>query len=93
MLKLHGRTATGIVVPAEVIERLGVGRKPAVRVALGDYVYRTTVASRGDRFLVPVSGEHRAAAGVAAGDELEVGIELDRVDKALAALRERRKRP
>lgn len=31
----------------------------------------------GGRFLVPLSAENRAAAGVAAGDEVDVGIALD----------------
>ncbi len=31
----------------------------------------------GGRFLVPLSAENRAAAGVAAGDEITVEIELD----------------
>jgi uncharacterized protein YdeI (YjbR/CyaY-like superfamily) len=44
---------------------------------IGAYAYRTTVASRGGRFLVPLSAEHRAGAGVAAGDEVDVDVELD----------------
>ncbi len=76
-LELNGKTATGIRVPAEVVEGLGAGRKPAVLVTIGGHTYRTTVASRGDRYLVGVSAENRAAAGVAAGDELEVEIQLD----------------
>jgi hypothetical protein len=75
-LELNGKTATGIEVPASVVEALG-GRRPAVTVTLREHTYRTTVASMGGRFLIPVSAEVRAAAGVAAGDELDVGIELD----------------
>jgi hypothetical protein len=74
---LAGKTATGIEVPPEVVEGLGSGKKPPVRVTIGAYTYRTTVAARGARFLVPVSGENRERAGVAAGDEVEVEIELD----------------
>jgi hypothetical protein len=76
-LQLHGRTATGLEVPPEVVDALGAGRKPAVHVRIGEYAYRSTVAPRGDRYLVPVSGEHRAGAGVAAGDTVEVTLELD----------------
>jgi hypothetical protein len=76
-IQLAGKTATGIQVPAELIERLGAGKKPAVRVTIRGHTYRTTVASRGDRFLVGVSAENRASAGVGAGDELDVEIELD----------------
>jgi hypothetical protein len=76
-LQLGGKTATGIVVPSEVVESLGAGRKPPVRVTIAGHTYRSTIASRGDRYLVGVSAENREAAGVAAGDELDVEIELD----------------
>jgi uncharacterized protein YdeI (YjbR/CyaY-like superfamily) len=46
-------------------------------VTIGGHTYRTTVATRGDRYLVGVSAENRESAGVAAGDELDVEIELD----------------
>lgn len=76
-VELGGKTATGIPVPAEVVAALGSSRKPAVRVTIGGHTYRSTIASRGDRFLLPLSAENRAAAGVAAGDEVDVEIELD----------------
>ncbi|MEA2193763.1 MAG: hypothetical protein QOG42_197 [Solirubrobacteraceae bacterium] len=76
-LELGGKTATGIHVPDDVVAALGSSRRPPVRVTLGRHTYRTTVARMGGRFLVPVSAEVRAAAGVAAGDELDVQIELD----------------
>lgn len=72
-----GKTATGLPVPNEVVEALGSGKRPKVVVTVAGYRYRTTVAPMGGRYLVPLSAEHRNAAGVAAGDEVEVGIELD----------------
>jgi hypothetical protein len=76
-IELHGKTATGIVVPSDVVEALGGGKKPPVSVTLGGHSYRTTIAPRGERYLIPVSAENRAGAGVAAGDEVDVDIELD----------------
>src|ERR671932_2400600 len=76
-LEKAGKTATGIEVPSEIVEALGAGRRPPVRITLGDHTYRSTVARRGERYLLPVSAENREAAGVAAGDELEVTIALD----------------
>lgn len=77
-LQLHGKNATGIEIPPEVIQELGSGKKPAVTVTLdGSYTYRSTVATMGGVHLVGVSAEHRAASGVAAGDEVEVTLELD----------------
>ena len=74
---LSGKTATGIRVPPEVIEELGAGRKPPVRVTIGGHSFRTTVAPRGDRYLVGINAQNREAAGVSAGDEVDVDIELD----------------
>ncbi len=77
IVELGGKTATGIAVPDNVVAALGSGKRPPVRVTIGAYSYRTTVAPMGGRFFVPLSAENRAAAGVAAGDELDVDIELD----------------
>jgi hypothetical protein len=77
VLQLEGKTATGIRVPAEVVAALGPGKRPAVRVTINGHTYRSTVAPLGGVFMLPVSAEHRASAGVAAGDEVAVEIALD----------------
>jgi len=79
-----GKTATGLPVPADVVEALAAGKRPAVRVTVGGHTYRSTVAPRGGRFLVPLSGENRAAAGVAAGDAVEVELEVDTEPREVA---------
>ncbi|HJY96839.1 MAG TPA: YdeI/OmpD-associated family protein, partial [Streptosporangiaceae bacterium] len=76
-VQLNGKTATGIEVPDEVVAGLGQGQRPPVRVTIGGYSYRTTVARMDGRFLVSLSAENRAGAGVAAGDEVEVDLEID----------------
>jgi hypothetical protein len=77
VLELNGKTATGFVVPPEVVEKLGSGKRPAVVVRIGRHSYRNTVAVMGGQFMIGVSAENRAAAGIAAGDEVEVELELD----------------
>ena len=72
-----GKTATGIEVPESVMDALNAGRKPAVRVTIGSYTYRSSVATVDGKSMVGVSAEHRAGAGVAGGDEVDVDIELD----------------
>ncbi|MCC7452247.1 MAG: DUF1905 domain-containing protein [Anaerolineae bacterium] len=74
---LSGKTATGIRVPPEIVEALGTGKRPAVRVTINGYTYRSTVTPLGGAFMLPISGEHRQGAGVAAGDEVEVDLEPD----------------
>lgn len=82
-VQLDGKTATGIRVPDEIIEALGGGNRPRVRVTLGGYSYQTTVGRMRGEFLFPVSAAVREQAGVAAGDEVEVGIELDTAPREL----------
>jgi hypothetical protein len=74
---LGGKTATGIEVPAEIVEALGSGKRPAVNVTINGHTYRSTVAPMGGKFWLPVSAEQRENTGVAAGDEIEVDVELD----------------
>jgi hypothetical protein len=76
-LELHGKTATGFEVPATVVERLGSGKRPPVRVTINGYTYRNTVAVMGGKYMLGVSAEHRAGAAVAAGDKVEVELVLD----------------
>jgi hypothetical protein len=74
---LEGKTATGFRVPADVVASFDRGKRPPVTVTINGYTYRSTVAAYGDDYLLPLAAEHRAAAGVAAGDEIEVSLELD----------------
>ena len=76
-LVLHGKTATGFEVPAEVVEAFGAGKRPPVKVTINGYTYRNTIAPMGGTYLVGASAEHRSGAGVAAGDLLDVELELD----------------
>ncbi len=76
-MEQNGKTATGIRVPDEVVEALGSGKRPAVTVTINGYTYRNTIAVMGGVFMVGVSAEHRAGAGVAGADEVDVDIALD----------------
>ena len=71
------KTATGIKVPPEVVEALGQGRRPAVTVTINGFTYRSTVAVMGGDYMIGVSAENRAGAGVRGGDEVDVDLELD----------------
>lgn len=76
-IQLNGRTATGIEVPASLVAILGPSKRPAVRVTINSYTYRSSVASMGGRFMLPVSAEVREAARVGAGDRVDVDLDLD----------------
>jgi len=79
-----GKTATRITVPDEIVTALGAGRKPAVSVTINGYTYRSSIASMGGEFKIPVSAEVREAAGVKGGDELDVEIALDTAPREVA---------
>src|SRR5215213_6903668 len=72
-----GKTATGIRVPDEIVEALGAGKRPPVRVTINGYTYRSTVAVMGGAYMVGLSAENRAGARAGGGDEVEVQIEVD----------------
>ena len=80
---LGGKTATGIQVPDEVVEKLGSGKRPPVVITVAGYSYRTTVAVMGGAYFVPLAAEHREAAGVEAGQEVDVDIELDTAPRVI----------
>jgi hypothetical protein len=76
-IESNGKTATGFQVPDDTVAALGAGKRPPVRVTINGHTYRSTVASMGGRFMVGVSAENRVAGGIAAGDEVDVDLELD----------------
>jgi len=76
-IELGGKTATGFQVPPDVVAALGKGKKPPVNVTINGHTYRSTVAAYGDLYMLPLSAENRTAAGVAAGDTVEVELALD----------------
>ncbi|HEY8177948.1 MAG TPA: YdeI/OmpD-associated family protein [Candidatus Limnocylindria bacterium] len=76
-LETEGKTATGINVPAEVVDALGGGRRPRVTVTINGHTYRSSVAVLGGRYMLGVSAENRAAAGVEGGQDVDVELELD----------------
>lgn len=71
------RNNTGIEVPAEIVEKLGAGKKPLVVVTLNGYTYRNAIAVMEGKNLIALSAEHRSKAGVKGGDAVEVTLELD----------------
>lgn len=71
------KNATGIIVPAEVVAALNGGKRPKLVVNLNGYTYRTTMGGYGETFMIPVSQERRAEAGLEPGQAVEVTLELD----------------
>ena len=73
----HGGNTAGFEIPDAVVEELGGGRRPKVVVTVGAHTWRSSIANMGGRFMLGVSMANREAAGVAAGQVLDVDVELD----------------
>ena len=76
-LLLQGKSATGFAVPDEVVASLGASKRVAVVVTIGDYSYRSTVGPYRGANMLPVSAANREGARIAAGDIVEITLELD----------------
>ncbi len=59
------------------------GRRPAVAVTLNGHGYRTTVGVMGGTAKIPVSAAVREAAGIAAGDLVDVEIVADSAPRTI----------
>ena len=84
LIQSGGKTAAGIEVPPEIVEALGAGSKPPVRVTIAGHTYRSSIATMGGVFMVGVTNEFRRESGVAAGDTVDVDIELDTEPREVA---------
>jgi hypothetical protein len=76
-LRGGGGNTAGFLVPDEVVEVLGGGRRPKVVVTIGAHTWRSSIVNMGGQFMLGVSMANRAAAGVVAGEVLDVQVELD----------------
>ncbi|QMW23225.1 YdeI/OmpD-associated family protein [Sandaracinobacteroides saxicola] len=75
---LAGQTknVTGIEVPPHVIDALGAGQRPRLKVRLNGYEYISTVGKMDGKFMISLSAQHREAAGLKGDDEVDVTLEL-----------------
>jgi hypothetical protein len=69
-------TGTFVIVPIDVRAAFGRAR-PAIRVTINGYTYRSTIAVYGAESYVGIAREHREAARVTVGDRVTVGLEID----------------
>jgi hypothetical protein len=73
----------GIVVPESVMSQLGTAKRYPVIVTVNGYTFRNTVGWYQGAYRIGFSAEHRAAAGVQGGDEVEAILELDDAPRIL----------
>jgi len=82
-LQATGGTTTGFEVSDEQVEELGGGKRPKVSVTVKGFTFRTSIARMGESYWLGVSSDRREAAGVRAGDVLELEVVLDTAPRAV----------
>ncbi|WP_435737943.1 YdeI/OmpD-associated family protein [Cellulosimicrobium sp. PMB13] len=83
-VEASGGTTTGLPVPEDVALSFGRGRKFPVRVTIGGHTYRSSLTFYRGQFVISLSAANREAAGVAAGDDVEIDVEVDDAPRTVA---------
>jgi hypothetical protein len=73
----------GLEVPEEVVESLGGGKRPNITITINGHSWKSRMAIMRGRYLIGLSTANRRSAGVEAGDDVEVQIELDTVPRVV----------
>lgn len=68
---------TGIEVPEQNLLELDAGKRVPVSVTVNGYVYQSTIAPMGGKYLIPFAKSHRDASGLNGGDEIDVLLSVD----------------
>jgi hypothetical protein len=72
-----GKTTTGVAVPAAIVDALGSGKRPKVRVTVGQHTFRSSVAPMNGTYMLGLNADVRQQTGIAGGDVIELEIRLD----------------
>jgi hypothetical protein len=67
----------GLEIPERVVDALGGVKRPPVTITVNGHTWKSRVAIMRGRYLLGLSNANRRAAGIATGDEVEVGVQLD----------------
>ena len=82
-LQSTGGTTAGFQIPDEFVTELGGGGRPKVVVRVNGFEYRSSIAKMGGDYWLGVSNERRQAAGIKAGDTLDLEIVLDTQERTI----------
>jgi hypothetical protein len=80
---LQGDAGQFIAVPPEIVQTLGPGKRPAVRVVINGVELRTTLAAYGGGTQIGLRREIREAAQIVPGESIEVSVELDTLPRSV----------
>jgi hypothetical protein len=69
--------ATAVEIPDAVVQALGPQGRPPIAITINGHGWRSRVAVMRGMHLIGISAAHRAAAGIAEGDTVDVDVVLD----------------
>jgi uncharacterized protein YdeI (YjbR/CyaY-like superfamily) len=69
--------ATAVEIPEDVMQSLGPQGRPPVTITINGHTWRSRVAAMRGQKLIGISAAHRAAAGIAEGEIVEIDVALD----------------
>jgi hypothetical protein len=75
--------ATAVEVPPAVTDALGPQARPPITVTINGHSWRSRIALMRGQRLVGISAAHRAAAGIAEGDVVEIDLALDEAPRTV----------
>jgi len=67
-----------------VLTALDAGKRPKVVVTVGNHTYRSSIMPYRGKNMISLSADNRQKAGVEAGQEVEVEVELDTAPRVVA---------
>lgn len=74
---------TGIVVPPEMVAKLGSGKRPAVNVTVNGFAYKGSIGTMAGQSMISFSADKRAATGLKGGEAISVTLELDEAPRVM----------
>lgn len=79
----HGGNTAGFEIPDAAVEELGGGRRPKVVATVAGHTWRSSIANMGGTFMLGMSQAERKAAGVEAGQTLDLEVVLDTAERTV----------
>ena len=83
-LVIPAGNAAAVAVPEKVVEALGAGARPPVKIEIHGHTWRSRIMPMNGKNLIGISAANRSASGVKLGDQIEVSVEVDAEPRVVA---------
>ena len=83
VLESTGGNTAAFVIPDDFVEALAAGRRPKVKVTVGDKVFRTSIAKMGGPYWLGISKARREEAELTVGETYTLDIVADTAERTV----------